>query len=276
MKTTDVAPELRQFNKVFSKLGNYKYDEYTVFADFLKYTIYAFNSERTNQDMEWYENLKRRYEKDYSVFPELFKELVLTYNRQINDAQGSWYDPLGDFYMQLASKSKASAFGQFFTPAHIVDFMVQVSEPPQGFEEAKGKGYTVNDPTCGSARMLLAYHALAPGNFMFGDDLDEICVNMSVVNMVFHGCIGQVRHMDSISGKFFGGYAINPHLAKHGLISVRRLLSKNDDSWLISQPNYVYVEKEEPKQIEIEKEVAPTIIFEKQTKKETTKQLSLW
>jgi len=76
MKTRDVAPELRQLNKVFSKLAGYRYDEYTVFSDFLKYTIYAFNNQRTNLYTEWYENLKKRYEKDYNVFPELFKELL--------------------------------------------------------------------------------------------------------------------------------------------------------------------------------------------------------
>ena len=55
---------------------------------------------------------------------------------------------LGESYMQLSSRSKASALGQFFTPMPICVLMAQIVEVEPG--------KTICDPACGSGRTLLA------------------------------------------------------------------------------------------------------------------------
>lgn len=62
---------------------------------------------------------------------------------------GGHTDVFGDMYEHLLSKlAQAGTLGQFRTPRHIIDFMVDVVDPE--------KGETILDPACGTAGFLIA------------------------------------------------------------------------------------------------------------------------
>jgi len=193
MKTTDVPANLREFIKVFNRVANYRWDSYTVFSDFVQYCIECFN---LNKDRPWLDKLQETYGSEYEVFPLMFREMALTMEREITD-DTSWFDVLGTIYEVVSSSSKKSSFGQFFTPAAVCD-MIATMNIPEGM-----KGKRVNDPACGSGRTLLAGHALRPGNYFFGEDLDPLCARMAVVNFCLHGVRGQICHMNTLSGELF-------------------------------------------------------------------------
>ena len=56
----------------------------------------------------------------------------------------------------------------------------------------------MNDPTCGSGRLLLAYHVRNLGNYLVAEDISRTCCLMTVCNMLIHGCVGEVIQHDSL------------------------------------------------------------------------------
>ena len=92
----------------------------------------------------------------------MFAEWVRLMQKQLEAA--SWYDALGDLFMALSSRKGQQAQGQFFTPVHICDLMVMCTET-----DGKKTGQRINDPTCGSGRLLLAYHVRHLGNYLVAE-----------------------------------------------------------------------------------------------------------
>ena len=86
--------------------------------------------------------------------------------------------PFGELHMAYCSKPGQQANGQFFTPSHICELMVMCAEGK------KKTGQRMGDPTCGSGRLLLAYHAHNPGNYLVGEDISRTCCMMTVCNML--------------------------------------------------------------------------------------------
>jgi type I restriction-modification system DNA methylase subunit len=80
-------------------------------------------------------------------------------------------DILGEIYMAKISHGQ---HGQYFTPTHVTDMMAKV---------VGATGQTVNDPCCGSGRMLISCHKLNKTAFHTGVDLDATCVKMAAINM---------------------------------------------------------------------------------------------
>lgn len=232
-KTTDVPVELREFNRLFCELEYTKWAA-SVFDDFLDYLIQCFLLDKEENVRQ---RLMRDYGKKYDVFPQLFRELVLLMNRKIVD-QHDWYDPLGTYYEIVTSRSKSSAMGQFFTPASVVDMMTKVNAT----EPVTGK--TVNDPACGSGRTLLSFHARNPGNRMYGEDLDPMCVKMCAVNFCLHGVIGQVCHIDTLRMEWLtGGYET---WVFQSLPIMRRISREESRSWMMWQRRAAEVEQPAP------------------------------
>ena len=108
--------------------------------------------------------------------------------------------------------------GQFFTPSHICELMVMCAAGK------KETGQRMGDPTCGSGRLLLAYHAHNPGNYLVGEDISRTCCMMTVCNMLVHGCVGEVICHDSLQPKAFtDGWKVNQALPLTGIPSIRRM-----------------------------------------------------
>lgn len=163
-------------------------------------TVCAFSLQRME---DRYLEIAKRYDKDeIQRFGWTLAEMVLEYQKVSED--GQWDDVIGKLFEEVNSSSQASNMGQFFTPKSICDLMSQITD--------YGDGNSVCDPTCGSSRNLIAHSRLHPNNrhttFYHGSDLDERCVNMSVINFVMYGMKGVIIHMNALSLEVYKGYRI--------------------------------------------------------------------
>lgn len=205
-KTTDVSPKLREFNKIFERIAN-RHGWGEVYRDFIDYSTACMLWEG---DKELAAQLERKYKKEYADFRLLFFEWMNVQKSQLKYKE--WYDLLGTFYELVSSESKASWLGQFFTPADVVNLMTLITGGGE-----KGAKKRMMDCCSGSGRMLIAYHAIYPGNYTFGADIDPICTKMTALNMAIHGCQGQAVCMDSLNPSDWRfGYAINPYIQLTG------------------------------------------------------------
>lgn len=213
MANYEVPKEIRPLAKrILDFSYAHGYDCMNVFSDFLTYIIHGF-SPGAPPLKSW------RYKRQQNVaFMEMTAEWIRLMHDRLKDDE-SWYDAFGDLYMAFSSKKGKQAQGQFFTPVHICDLMVLCT----GTEE-KNSGKRINDPTCGSGRLLLAYHVRNLGNYLVGEDINHTCCLMTVCNMLVHGCVGEVIHHDSLCpDRFINGWYVNPSLIRTGIPSIRRM-----------------------------------------------------
>lgn len=227
--TRDLPQSLKYFNTLFMELSHegYKYDESTLFSDFLSYIIYYFSS-----DLEGLEQLNNKYTpKEMIRISELMKEFFLIHNREQehNEDIFAWYDFLGMYYEILASNYKKKTLSQFFTPEILCDMMSKIT-----LLNIPDEIITINDPACGSGRMLLSGHCEVKGKCkVYGEDLDEICVKMTVINLLLHGVEGEVLHHNSLTepDSFYTGYYVNEHI-KYTLFPTIRKLKAPEESYI--------------------------------------------
>lgn len=187
------------------------YDPISVFNDFLRYVIHGF-SPGAPPLMDWkYKRQQNRY------FMEMLTGWIRLMQRELQS--GGWFDAFGDLFMAISSKIGRQVNGQFFTPPDICDLMVLCTDSG---ETATGK--RICDPTCGSGRLLLAYHVRHLGNYLVAEDVNRTCCLMTVCNMLVHGCIGEVIHHDSLCPEnFMDGWMVNHTLTQTGIPSIRRM-----------------------------------------------------
>ncbi len=139
------------------------------------------------------------------LFRDIFKGAFLPYNdartlslflKEINEFNYEHSENLGNAFEYLLSilGSQGDA-GQFRTPRHIIDFMVDVVDPK--------KNETILDPACGTAGFLISAYkhilkqnkekALTPDeklklmNNLAGYDISPDMVKLALVNMYLHG-----------------------------------------------------------------------------------------
>ena len=134
------------------------YDPISVFNDFLRYVIHGF-SPGAPPLMDWkYKRQQNRH------FMEMLTGWIRLMQRELQS--GGWFDAFGDLFMAISSKIGRQVNGQFFTPPDICDLMVLCTDSG---ETATGK--RICDPTCGSGRLLLAYHVRHLGNYLVAEDV---------------------------------------------------------------------------------------------------------
>lgn len=162
------------------------------------------------------------------LFRNIFKNAYLPYRdpetlklflKTINDFTYDHSEKLGDAFEYLLSVlgSQGDA-GQFRTPRHIIDFMVQVVDPK--------KNETVLDPACGTAGFLIsAYKHILNNNTdpkgfkkplgslttqekqklyenFTGYDISPDMVRLSLVNLYLHGFVKpQIHEYDSLASE---------------------------------------------------------------------------
>lgn len=139
------------------------------------------------------------------LFRDIFKGAFLPYNdprtltlflKEINEFNYEHSEDLGDAFEYLLSilGSQGDA-GQFRTPRHIIDFVVDVVDPK--------KNETILDPACGTAGFLISAYkhilkqnkekTLTPDeklklmNNLAGYDISPDMVKLALVNMYLHG-----------------------------------------------------------------------------------------
>ena len=173
---------------------------HNVFNDFLQMCVSAFCF---GKDEENYNECAKRYDKEQiKLFGDALGALMLDYTDKV-DTSGSWDDVIGSLYEELELSNPRT--GQFFTPKSICDLMAKMTD--SGLKEG-----TVNDPSSGSSRNLVAHSRLNINNrynFTYiAQDLDVRCCLMSVINMVIFGMKGYVIHCDTIQMKAYKGWRI--------------------------------------------------------------------
>jgi type I restriction enzyme M protein len=205
LKNREVPSELKNFNSLFLAF-RYKYDLYHLYDDLL--TIVICCLARETEEELYLQTIKKYTKEELNTFAQLMGELFIIYA----DAKkfGKWADPLGTYYECLASNSKKSIFGQFFTPSSICDMMANF------VTSKKEWGKKINEPCSGSGRMILASNQIAKGNYFIAQDLDAICCKMTAINMCMHEVRGEVHQMDSLRiANLRMSYSINYDFYKH-------------------------------------------------------------
>ena len=103
-------------------------------------------------------------------------------------------DILGDLFQGSITYGEK---GQFLTPEPICEMMAIMNLP----EEKTGLDgrRAVNDPCCGSGRMLLAAAKIQPNWQFVGQDVDLRCVQMTAINLALRNHYGHVIQGNSLS-----------------------------------------------------------------------------
>lgn len=186
----------------FSHRNGYEISQ--VFDDFLTYIIWLHTIPEFGQPIK---NWRYKTEESKRFF-EMYQILVLELKEHLKSH--SWFDIFGNIYEELiAGKGRRNAGGQFFTPPSLCDLMVELSNPYD--DTIVGKN--ISDPTCGSGRNLIAFHAKHPGNYMVGEDIDRTCAMMTACNFILHGVKGEVIwHNTLVADSYYGGWRINEDL----------------------------------------------------------------
>jgi type I restriction enzyme M protein len=202
-KTTEQVTDVKQWMKLFEGSALYRHDSSRMFEDYLDLVLCCMAN---RQQEERYLQVAKRYTREeLDTMAQLMAYHILIHEH--HTAGGGWYDMLGDVYMELASRSKASRMGQFFTPVEVCEVMARITLPDA--DEMVGKSIT--DPAAGSGRMLLAAHAMQPKlGLIVAADLDPICAKMCALNFWLHGIRGEVACMDSLGLKWYFAYHTHP------------------------------------------------------------------
>lgn len=103
-------------------------------------------------------------------------------------------DILGDLFQGAITYGER---GQFMTPEPISDMMAAMNLPAEK-TDLDGRR-SVNDPCCGSGRMLLSAAKLQPNWHFVGQDIDLRCVRMTAINLGLRNHYGHVVHGNSLS-----------------------------------------------------------------------------
>lgn len=103
-------------------------------------------------------------------------------------------DILGDLFQGSTTYGEK---GQFLTPEPICQMMA-ATQLPAVKTDLDGRR-SVNDPCCGSGRMLLAAAEIQPNWHFVGQDVDLRCTRMTAINLALRNYYGHVVHGNSLS-----------------------------------------------------------------------------
>ena len=199
----------KEFAKIFEKLS-FKHGAWTVWQDFVTLSACSLSNVLDKRQSVWQkrENEYHQTAKKYSEteFQQFASLLAVTVNQ----------DFLGHLYMHLNFGNGWT--GQFFTPWHIAEMMARMSIGDGMKKEIEEKGFiSVNDPTCGSGCMLLAF-AQAYKNMLnesyhqsvlfVGQDIDPVVAKMCYIQLSLMGCAGYVIVGNSLTKPLTGDVLI--------------------------------------------------------------------
>jgi len=216
-------PELKEAWKLFEELA-YRRAYSQVFSDLIERMLSRQTVSFENGQLISKPFTPKRYSAEeiktldniILSIEEAYKKRVWFRKEKEQRNPSQWYDPLGALYETCSSRSQKSAMGQYFTPRHIVNFMVQMNLAAVG----EKKFVTMNEPACGSGRFGLAAGTLIGSmgipNYICQNDLDSICAKMTAINMTYNGIVGEITCADGLDiegNSFRFGYKICPVLS---------------------------------------------------------------
>jgi len=154
-------------------------------------------------------------------------------HREYTDEAGPFGDLFGEYLECNGETSERN--GQFFTPADVVDMMVQMTL--HGVELDRQDPWTFCDPACGTGRFMLrtARHFARENrgalNFLFTNaDIDRRAFTFCVMNAILNGIPGIHIHGDSLRMEVYEAFATLPI----GQVAVwERVLPETAKRWLV-------------------------------------------
>jgi type I restriction enzyme M protein len=214
-------------------------DHYKVFDDFLTVVLSMFTIDPSGEIDGQRKRALKTFEKKEKELNDAITTLIYSYKDGMEPM--GWFDPLGDLYMEIASRWKCSAMGQFFTPEPVCTMMAKIT----GCHPYS----TVNDPCCGSGRMGMATKAIEPRTLFYMEDLDALCCKMTAINMLFHAMDGEVICHNSLDPNhkesFRHGYRISMQSVGEEAIPVCHYLSMYEMSDFRFRSRTIKAQKEE-------------------------------
>jgi len=140
-----------------------------------------------------FEPLQGVLPKDYGIFEtKVLEDLMRLFNsEQIKQATGDVFGRIYEYFLAKFSIQKAHDNGEFFTPASIVQTIVNVIEPDHG---------TVLDPACGSGGMFVqSSHVIeeeggdtAKKVVFYGQEKNRDTIRLAKMNLAVHGLEGKI------------------------------------------------------------------------------------
>lgn len=174
-----------------------------IFNDFLTLSVCAYHpinieSKLQQKDLEnellYMDTIKPYNKEEINTFPQILAEY------QLHLRANPYTDPLGEYFQEHISNGKQ---GQYFTPEPIATLLAKI----QGRAPITHK--LIEDPACGSGRLLLHFAKHHPENLFMGSDISPTCTKMAALNFFFHNLSSEINWMDTLSGDWFGGWHIN-------------------------------------------------------------------
>ena len=156
------------------------------FHNFLDLALSYFCNNMNERQME----LRKRVDENED-FRKAYQEALEAYG----DCAEDYKDPMGDMFMVKISHGQ---HGQFFTPESLTNLMTEISFISKSAKD----GDTINDPTCGSGRTLLAAlrkwreNGLEP--LLYANDLSMTCAKMCLLNFLVNSADGEVTCGDAL------------------------------------------------------------------------------
>ena len=150
------------------------------------------------------------------LFRDIFKNAYLPYRdpetlkmflKTINEFTYDHSERLGDAYEYLLSiMSSQGNAGQFRTPRHIIDFMVEIVSPQ--------KNETILDPACGTAGFLISAY-----KYILRENTSEKYKNQNGNNGNYRADLLSVEEKRNLLDKF-NGYDISPDMVRLSLVNM--------------------------------------------------------
>lgn len=177
-------------------------------SDFCDYLLDLFSVEEFLSNSP--ENYLKWQQQRLQAKPKL-ATLVMVWLNDVSQAmdRGQWLDVFGMLYEDMyLTAGKASATGQFFTPASVSDLLSAIIAPGKiEAPSAKIEGSRVNDCAAGSGRLLLAHfmevskldHSAGRRYQYIAQDSDPLVCKMCALNMMVHGMNGVVICQDTLA-----------------------------------------------------------------------------
>ena len=194
----------KDFKTIFEDLVKKKGERSTIWNNWLEYCI---DINLLTNSTEKIDINKINYKGNEKEYFDLFTAWIKDLDNKLKS--NKVYDSLGLFYEELVkSHFKSKDLGQFFTPMDVTKLMAELTIPETPVED----GF-VNDPCCGSGRMLMCGYVESKGKLRaIGQDMDLTSCMMTVLNFWSHGIVGSVIWMDTISNETYGAWRVNKYL----------------------------------------------------------------
>ena len=115
-------------------------------------------------------------------------------------------DILGDIFTGAVTYGE---HGQFFTPDSVTQIMAEMMVGG----DVGGATKSVNDPACGSGRLLLAVGKKHPHWEYIGQDVDHRCAQMTAINLGLNGLRGWAVWQNTLTLECHRVYRVGFHLS---------------------------------------------------------------